>query len=450
MTTFGERLRELRNARGLSQQALSGQGISPGYVSLIESGKRTPSPAAVTKLAERLDVEPRELLGDDTVESSAAASDRARLEVNFARLALANGTPDEAVRCLHRIPLDAVDMTVANDASLALAQALEQTGEVDEALRVLEELVARCHREETWVTFAVASTVLAVMCIESGDVSRSVEIAERSLREIEDAGLRGTDEYLRLGSLLVSGLLERGDLLVATHHVEALIATADRNSSPLGRGAVYWTAASVAAERDRVADAIRLTDRAVALFADQEQSRDLPRLRMNYAYLLLRLPSPRPTEALLQLDIAERDPALAGATLDLGTAATFRGRAHLLLGELFDAAEAAANALQILGPSVHVERASALLLLGDVGAAQLDLDLAQESYREAERVLAQMATSRTVARLWRELADAWRALGDRDRAMNAYDHSLRTLGVSPRPTAVRTPSPRQGAYSVAR
>jgi len=446
MTTIGERLRAIRQAKGLSQQALSGDGISPGYVSLIESGRRTPSDAVTAMLADRLGVAVSELAG----EVRPTHSDSAKLDVNFARLALANGNPSEAVHSLSKVDMRELDGATAAEASLTLAESLQQIGQLDPAMTVLDNLVQRCRRDESWLSLAAAATALAVMCIESGDVSRSVEIAERSLHDIEDAGLRGTDEHLRLGSLLVSALLERGDLLVATHHVEALIDAADRMSSPRGRGAVYWTAASVAAERDRVADAIRLTDRAVALFADQDQSRDLPRLRLNYAYLLLKLDSPRPTEALLQLDIAERDPALAGATLDLGTAATFRGRAHLLLGELLDAAEAAANALQILGPSVHVERASALLLLGDVGTAQLEMDLAQESYREAERVLAQMAASRTVARLWRELGDSWRALGERDRAMNAFDHSLRTLGLAPRPSAVRTPSTRQGAYSVAR
>ena len=447
MTTIGDRVRQLRTSKGLSQQALTGDGISAGYVSLIESGKRTPSPEVAAKLAQRLGVEVSELVGE---ERRTATSDQARLEVNFARLALANGNPAEAVRSLDSVSMDELDSETAADAALTLAESLQQTGELDHAVMVLEQLVQRCRREHAWMTLAVAATALAVMLIESGDVARSVEIAERSLHEVEDAGLRGTDEHLRLGSILVSALYERGALVGAPHPIAARIRDADRMSRSRGRGAVYWTAATVAAERDRVADAIRLTDRAVALFSEEDHSRDLPRLRLNYAWLLLKLENPRPAEALIQLELAERDPALAGATLDLGTAATFRGRAHLLMGDLYDAAEQAACALQILGPSAHVERASALLLLGDVGTAQLEMDLAQESYREAELVLARMAPSRTVARLWRELGDSWRALGERDRAMSAFDWSLRTLGLAPRPTAVREPSTRQGSYSVAR
>src|ERR1700754_109770 len=107
MSTFGTRVRELRQAKGLTQQALVGDGISPGYVSLIESGKRTPSAAAVARIAERLGVSVDELVAEP--EPTPVVSESARLEVNFARLALANGNPDEALRTLGSMRLDDLD-----------------------------------------------------------------------------------------------------------------------------------------------------------------------------------------------------------------------------------------------------------------------------------------------------------------------------------------------------
>jgi tetratricopeptide (TPR) repeat protein len=143
---------------------------------------------------------------------------------------------------------------------------------------------------------------------------------------------------------------------------------------------------------------------------------------------------------------------MAGSRLDLGTAATFRGRAHRLLGEVEDAAEQAARALQLLGPSEHIERVSALLLLGDVGAVQHDEELLGESYREAARVLSCLRPSRRTARLWRELGDAWRSCGRSERALDAYDRALRLLRLGPRPAsqpveALRSPS---SSYAPAR
>ena len=441
MSTIGKRLRELRQASGLSQLALSGDGISPGYVSLIESGKRNPSAAVLQRLAERLGVPVERLL--DTEERGSRPvtpeAQHARLEVNFARLALANGNPTDAVRCLAAIDLDEIDSQTACDAALVLAESLQQTGQLDRAVGVLESLIERARAERAWVVLATASTVTAVMYIEAGDIARSTEVAQRALGEVVSAGLVGTDEHIRLASVLVSALVERGDFLFASRHMEDLLEVADRVGSSRARGSVYWNAGALAHERGRLSDALRLTDRAVALIGEEELSRDLPRLRMHYAWLLLNGSTPLPVEALAQLDKAESDPSLAGSRLDLGTAATFRGRAYLLLGQVDDAAEHAARALQLLGPSEHIERVSALLLLGDVGSVQLNMDLALESYREAEQVLSLIKDSRRGAQLWRQLGDSWRELGELHRAVVAYDRSFSLVGLAPRPMAQRAP-----------
>jgi transcriptional regulator with XRE-family HTH domain/Tfp pilus assembly protein PilF len=429
MSAIGVRVRDLRKARGLSQQALAGDGISAGYVSLIESGKRSPSRDVAERLAARLGVRVDQLLDGE----AASVSDDTRVEVNFARLALANGDPSEAIRALSKMDMASFDIGLARDAGLALAQAYREIGQLDLALRVIDALVDRCCRDAAWSSLAVVATLFVGVSLESGDVERSTVVAERALEQIETAGLVGTDEHLRLASAYVSCLYERGDLAHATRRVEELIRIADRLGSTRARGSIYWNAATVAHERGRVADAIRLTDRAVALLGEQESSRDLPRLRMNYAWILLHQESPQPHEALEQLDRAESDPSLIGSQLDRGTAETFRGRAHLLLGEIDAAAEHAAQALQLLGPSDHVEHTSALILLGDVGTAQLNMDLAQEAFTEAERVLSEMTPSRGTARLWRELGDGLRDLGETHRAIAAYDHAFRMMGIAPRP-----------------
>ena len=276
MTTIGTRVRELRQAKGLSQQALAGEGISPGYVSLIESGKRTPSAAAVERLAERLGVSVRELADEPTP----VVSDMARLEVNFARLALGNGNPTEAIRTLGSVNLDELDSGTACDAALVLAESLQQTGHLDRAVAVLEALVERCVREESWLTFAQASCALAIMYIESGDTGRSVDTAKSAVAAVEAAGLTGTEEHIQLSSVLISALVERGDLGYATLRAEELIEVADNAGSARARGSVYWNAAAVAYERGRVSEALRLTDRATALLGDEEvQPRPAPAAR---------------------------------------------------------------------------------------------------------------------------------------------------------------------------
>ncbi len=433
-SSIGSRIRDLRVAKGLTQMAIAGPGISAGYVSLVESGKRTPSADMVERFAQRLGVPVEELQveGPRPVDPNVG-----RAEVNFARLALANGNPAEALRCIDALSLTEVDGPTACDAELVLAQSLEQLGHLDRAVETLELLLARCRKEEAWLTLCVAATTLTVMYLEFGDVNRAVDTASAALDDVEACGLGGTDEHLRLGATLIAASYERGDLLYATHRIERLIRVADRVGSARARGSIYWNAATVAHGRGRIDDSIRLTDRAIALLGEQQESRDLPRLRKQYAYLLLNRDIPMPEEALVQLDRAENDPVLSGDRLELGGAAVLRGRAHLILGNLFDAAANAARALQLLGPTDHWDRAGALLLLGDVGVAQMNDDLASESYREMELVLRGMQPSREVARMWRSLGDSLRTVGNIDAAVSAYDCSLSMLGLSESPTVSR-------------
>ena len=427
MSTVGTRLRTLRQAKGLSQQALAGDGMSAGYISLIESGKRTPSAAATEALAGRLGVPVDELLD----EVKPPASDEVRLDINFARLSMANGNAAVAVHALGQIPLETLDSATMASAALVLAEALQETGDLDRAVGVLEALTERCRHDEAWTLLAQSAIKLSAMYIESGDIARSIEVAQQAILEVEAAGLEGTDDHLRLGATYVWALIESGDLLFAARRVQDFVAVAERLGSSRARGSIYWNAALVAHERGRVSDALRLTERALALLGEQEESRDVPRLRLNYAWLLLNHKTPHATEALRQLDRAELE--LAGSKLDLGTAATYRGRALLLRGDLEGAELQAANALTLLGSSAHVERVSALLLLGDICALQGNLDITEESYTEARDVLTDMKPSRRVARLWRELGDAYRDLGRFDLATSAYDRAFNLLGITPRP-----------------
>lgn len=52
---FGQALRELRETRGLSLNRLArGAGLTPGYLSRLESGQRHPSYDAVMRLSKAL------------------------------------------------------------------------------------------------------------------------------------------------------------------------------------------------------------------------------------------------------------------------------------------------------------------------------------------------------------------------------------------------------------
>jgi len=67
---FGERLRKLRDARGLTQEKLAhAADLTTTFVSTIERGRKAPSLNTVLKLARALKVDAAELLADFTYEA---------------------------------------------------------------------------------------------------------------------------------------------------------------------------------------------------------------------------------------------------------------------------------------------------------------------------------------------------------------------------------------------
>src|SRR6188474_231022 len=78
-TSMGERVRQLRIARGLTQTELAGERFSKEYVSQIERGKTRPTGETVTWLAERLNVDAGFLL------NGVSSGERERVESVIAR-----------------------------------------------------------------------------------------------------------------------------------------------------------------------------------------------------------------------------------------------------------------------------------------------------------------------------------------------------------------------------
>jgi transcriptional regulator with XRE-family HTH domain len=63
LTLFGERVRVLRQARGLSQEALAlAAGLDRTYIGGVERGERNISLLNIQKIAQALDVSPADLL----------------------------------------------------------------------------------------------------------------------------------------------------------------------------------------------------------------------------------------------------------------------------------------------------------------------------------------------------------------------------------------------------
>lgn len=427
MTTIADRVREARLAAGLSQTALAGSAFSPSYISLIEAGHREPTDSALAVLASRLGTTLEYLRHGEDGPNEA----RTRLEIDYARLDLTQGDAAGALRRLKALDLDVVTPSLRVMALSEMARAHEAVGELEESVAILEPLVADARARHHHVEAATLATALVASYLEAGDLHRSVEVGERVLVDLEEADLLGTDEQLRLASTVLWAYVERGDLLYSTHRAAELIALAESQGSPRGRGSVYWNAALVAEQRRDYELAQRYTERALALLSEGEPDRDLPRLRLNYAWLLLRSEPAQPREALEHIERAAPDLAVLGSEIELARLDVERSRAHLLLGDLATAETFVKAALDRLGDPPRIETAIAQLSYGDVLYARGDNDGAAKAYRWAADMLGMMQASRQSAAAWRDLGDRFLRQGDAAAAAQAFDRALREAGFRP-------------------
>lgn len=425
------RLRESRLARGLSQSDLAGAELSPSYISLLEAGKRTPTPDVIALLASRLECTPEYLVeGVDPGDS-----DRARLTLEYAELALRNGEAADALSELTRLRTDtpALDANSSWRARRLYAAALEAVGRLEDALTELEALrreaaVAKRYAEELQLA------VDLVRCYEEvGDVSLAVDLGQATLARLARLNLAGTDEHAQLVSALIGAHYDRGDLRRASKLAREAIAEIDGIGSRTARAKIYWNASLAAEATGDTAGALIIAERAVALMSGGDEARSLGRLRTALGWLLLRVVPPDLERAHIQLEAARYALRDVGSQIDLAYVETELGRCELLRGYPSRALEHTQAATALLGDSPRTESAHAQLLEGRVLFA---LDRHQDAiaaYRSAAALMEILGTSRQGATAWRELGDAYEDLGMSSEAAKAYQVALASIGIRAAP-----------------
>jgi tetratricopeptide (TPR) repeat protein len=251
------------------------------------------------------------------------------------------------------------------------------------------------------------------------------------MRNADELNLSASDEYVRLGCTVLAAYFERGDLAKATLMAADLVRIADAMGAPHTRGAAYWNAALMAESRGDIGQALVLVDRALALFGESNDRRNLGRLRITYAWMLLQQSPPRAEQALEMLDKVRGELVLHGSTVDVGYCDTERARALLAMGRIAEARAAAEASLSGLGDKPRIESAQAGLLLGRVLREQGNVAGCLEQCAAAAGRLEAMGASRQAAGAWRELGDLYRDLDRGGEALDAYDRALRAVRVTP-------------------
>jgi len=140
--TLGQRIRRLRQGRGLSLAKVSGAEFSRAFLNQVELGRSQPSARVLRVIAGRLGTEVDYLL-----EGRLPNLDR-ELALERARVLVARGDHRRALVALAPA-LDASDWPLGTDARLCQAEAMRLAGRADEAAAILaaEGKAISAHRD---------------------------------------------------------------------------------------------------------------------------------------------------------------------------------------------------------------------------------------------------------------------------------------------------------------
>jgi transcriptional regulator with XRE-family HTH domain len=423
--TLGQRLRALRVERGLSQADLAGDLVSPSYVSLIESDRRSPEREVLEGLARRLGCSALFL------ESGIAPEEinEQRLQLKFAEIALANGDLREARQRFSEL-LPKASGEIRHEAIWGLARTEEANGSLHDALTHMDALILANRAGEAGAPGLL--TLLIAQCRiyrRAGDYTRSVEVGESALREVRALGLEGTEDEITLASTLVGSYRSRGDMFSAQHLARQVIERAEKLGSRQAQGNAYWSACAVAASRGQLTMAIEFAAKTLALLSESSPARNLAAIRITYAWLLLRSDPPRLAEADSMLRRAhEMLTELSFAPL-LAACETEMAWSALLHGDFCGAVEVAARAMARCADGDVAELHNARVIYGLALIMDGAVDEGAEAVSAAAGRLAELGSQLEAAQAWRDLAEALVGRGRSEQAIGALRRSAECAGV---------------------
>ncbi|MDA0635512.1 helix-turn-helix transcriptional regulator [Nonomuraea sp. MCN248] len=427
MTTsdlIGLRIKTVRRQRGLSQAQLAHPELSDSYVSLIESGKRTPTPAVLELLAQKLDCSLSYLVNGVTAEQM----EDIELALGYARLALENGEVAEARTRFTELLADnnLTGLTdLRQETEFGLALAAEACGSREEAITILERLRGEGLAPERQIEIAIA---LCRINRQSNRLSEAVEIGESFLNSASRPVW--SDLMVELGATLLAAYLVRGDHLRARQFAAELLNAAEALGSPRAMAAANWNAAFTADYTGHREEVLVFAERALALMGETDHPRLLAKMRVAYAQLKRRVHPEETASVLDHLHRAVREQEQSSTSvIDRARARTELAHVAFVTGNLDKALEHGHAAADLLSDTAVAQVPQAHLLLGKAHSLRGDAAEADRHLRVIREALEPMPSSFQSAGAWYATAETLEEIGDAEGSVDAYQRALACAGL---------------------
>lgn len=230
----GQRVRALREARGLTQAALAANDFSKGFISLVETGRTRISLRAAQIIAARLGVPVADLL------ATPRTDDQRELELQLihAEALLARGEAAEAARVAERLAGQAAGSLAARVKRLhGRALVLDQRSR--EGIRLLDEALRtyRASGDREQVARTLYDLALAHARLE--EQGEALNLALQAEHLVNDGAVVDRTFELKLLSFLAGTLVVLGDFGAADLRTERAKALAEDVSDPRAVANLY-------------------------------------------------------------------------------------------------------------------------------------------------------------------------------------------------------------------
>ena len=426
-TTLGDRVRQLRIAKGLTQTELAGDRFSKEYVSQIERGKTRPTDETTEWLAARLGVDKTFL------ESGVSSSERERVESVIARAeaALESNQHQEAVDELAQLgtAVEAAAVPALQfRALLAESWGRMNIGEVREAIARLD--AARQLADGPGFSEVDRAEVLyrlGVCRYKLSSIASAVALLGEALDLVQRSGLPAD----RLRSSILGWrsrcYRRQRDWEAAREDVERALELAEGLNDRRTVAHHYFQASLIAERTGHWVLARSYAERAKAQYEELSDQANVGKLLNNLGGLNFQLGKPQ--EAIRHLKDAYRVLLDVGSEADAGYVVSSLAQVHLRTGEPKVAEEQARHALELLGDRVDVldEIGNAQLVLGRSLLEQERLDEAEEMFKAAEASFEQLSSVSHRAAAWVAQGDLAVRRGEDRHAAHLYRRAAEAL-----------------------
>jgi len=414
----GRRLRQTREAAGLTQRDLSFEGCTAAYISRIEAGVRVPSLQILHEFGKRLGVRP-EYLATGSLNAEGGLSS----ELLEAEVALRLGDEHRATQLYEAARAGAGSPTALAQAQLGLGRLALRRGELPEAVSLLEQALDSGELEPG--DSSAAANALGRSYVSQNRYEEAFALFTHFL---EDARSRADQfEEIRFALLLANAYIDHGDYGRAHETLGQVVEVARRTADPMFRASLYWSQSRIhlaRSEPDRAAEYAQL---AIVTLKASEQT-----LAAAEALLLLAFienDRGNPTVALELVEEGEPIVVAAGDTAEAAMFAVERARALSALGEAKQAAELLLGVVPRLNSAAPKDAARAYAAVADIFRKSGDTARALELYELAVEQ-APVADRHVVAALT-AMAEIHEERGNGDMALALLKRALAVRAGTP-------------------